>query len=328
MLPANARDISGLKGRIKIDKSRYQLPTVPEMANISLRPKDPKDIIVPYLLSGRGRVKDLNRLAAFFISHYYVSKTGESYEAENLVGAMVGYLMTILNPEPMVNQDVLKSSLQLAGINITYANVSPGDIKILLAQEPRCQDLLQRLGRLRDFEETGDIWACLGGVILLAIGKQVNPDGYTNWFTKRCTAFAGSLGNPNIVSVLKATTAPSLGSMVLINSFLSACRELRGDIFRLVLRGAQADGRNSNTLKDIAMLLKGAEMSHICMIDEYLYCRYPEILLIRPLHDNSEAMTQAWEYLATIPQDERYYVKLLRPKSETDLLNRNNFLVS
>lgn len=206
-------------------------------------------------------------------------------------------------------------------------DVSPGDIKTLLAQEPRCQDLLQRLGRVRGFDETGDIWACLGGVILLAIGKQVNPDGYTNWFTKRCTAFAGSLGNPNIVSFLKATTAPSLGSMVLINSYLSACRELRGDIFRLVLRGAQADGRNSNTLKDIAMLLKGAEMSHICMIDEYLYCRYPEILLIRPLHDNSEAMSQAWEYLATIPQDERYYVKLLRPKSETDLLNRNNFLM-
>lgn len=86
------------------------------MANISLRPKVPKEIIVPYLSSGRGRDKDLNRLAAFFISHYYVSRTGESYEAENLVGAMIGYLMTILNPEPLVNQDVLKSSRKLESI--------------------------------------------------------------------------------------------------------------------------------------------------------------------------------------------------------------------
>lgn len=36
---------------------------------------------------------------------------------------------------------------------------------------------------------------------------------------------------------------------------------------------------------------------------------------------------QAWNYLASVPPDERYFVKLLRPKSETDVLNRNSFLL-
>lgn len=157
------------------------------MANISVRPRALQDIIVPYLPSGQGRPRDLNRLAAFFISHFYLSRTGDSYAAENLVGAMVGYLLTILTPEPIVDQDTLKESLQTSGINVDFVAVSPREIKLLMQEEPRCQDLIDRIGHWATIQDNDDVWACLGGIILLTIGKQVNPDGYNNWFTKRCT---------------------------------------------------------------------------------------------------------------------------------------------
>lgn len=78
--------------------------------------------------------------------------------------------------------------------------------------------MVARMGHWDDFIENDDVWACLSAVILLAIGKQVNPEGYTNW----STAFAGTLGNPDIVSYLKASNALTIGSMILVNSFLSS----------------------------------------------------------------------------------------------------------
>jgi hypothetical protein len=36
---------------------------------------------------------------------------------------------------------------------------------------------------------------------------------------------------------------------------------------------------------------------------------------------------QALNYLSSLPSDERLYVKLLRPRSDTNILNRNNFIM-
>jgi hypothetical protein len=36
---------------------------------------------------------------------------------------------------------------------------------------------------------------------------------------------------------------------------------------------------------------------------------------------------QALSYFASLPPDERLYVKLMRPRADTNVLNRNNFIV-
>jgi hypothetical protein len=66
-------------------------------------------------------------------------------------------------------------------------------------------------------------------------------------------------------------------------------------------------------------------MTHIILIDEYLYSRYRELLPLRLFADNHKGMVAAWEFLASLPPREVYYAKILYDKEVTAFLNRNNF---
>jgi hypothetical protein len=72
-------------------------------------------------------------------------------------------------------------------------------------------------------------------------------------------------------------------------------------------------------------LLKGTSMTHIILIDEYLYSRYRELLPIRLLAENHKGMLAAWRFLASLPEHGVYYDKILHDKEATACLNRNKF---
>jgi hypothetical protein len=83
--------------------------------------------------------------------------------------------------------------------------------------------------------------------------------------------------------------------------------------------------RSANTFKDVVNLMQGSEMNHIRLIDYYIFNKYPELLRIRLLKDDMDSFNKATEYLRTKTEDECLYVKILFPKQETSILNRNNF---
>jgi hypothetical protein len=56
-----------------------------------------------------------------------------------------------------------------------------------------------------------------------------------------------------------------------------------------------------------------------------IFNKYPELLRIRVLRDNSNSVNAAMTYLTTIPEEDVMYVKILRPRDETAVRNRNNF---
>jgi hypothetical protein len=66
-------------------------------------------------------------------------------------------------------------------------------------------------------------------------------------------------------------------------------------------------------------------MTHIILIDDYLYNRYKELLSIRMLAANHQGMLAAWKYLASLAPADVYFAKILYKKEETACLNRNNF---
>jgi hypothetical protein len=83
-------------------------------------------------------------------------------------------------------------------------------------------------------------------------------------------------------------------------------------------------------------------MNHILLTDYYLFTKYPEILRIRSVWDNmirfnsslpavvlntSRPFKYAMAYLASIPEDQRMYVQIMRPCSDTAVLNCNNFIM-
>jgi hypothetical protein len=58
-------------------------------------------------------------------------------------------------------------------------------------------------------------------------------------------------------------------------------------------------------------------MTHIILIDEYLYSRYKELLNIRVLADNHKGMNAAGQFLAQLAPHEVYYAKILYDKEQT-----------
>jgi hypothetical protein len=163
------------------------------------------------------------------------------------------------------------------------------------------------------------------GPIALMIGKPVQPEGYAEWLKRRIRAFMGTLGLTQEDLIWTEATYPSLVCMNTLGNFLSASFTLRREIFEICWATAGEKGRYYNLFKDIVGLLKATSMTHIILIDEYLYNRYKELLSIRMLADNNQGMNAAWTYLANFDEYEMYYCKILQPKEATACLNRNNF---
>jgi len=65
-------------------------------------------------------------------------------------------------------------------------------------------------------------------------------------------------------------------------------------------------------------------MTHITLIDEYLYHRY-EFLSVRLLAENHKGMSAAWAFLASLEEHERFFAKILYDKEATACLKRQNF---
>jgi hypothetical protein len=66
-------------------------------------------------------------------------------------------------------------------------------------------------------------------------------------------------------------------------------------------------------------------MTHIILIDEYLYHRFKELLSVRLLAENHKGMATVWEFLASLEEHERFFAKVLYDKEATACLNRGNF---
>jgi hypothetical protein len=77
----------------------------------------------------------------------------------------------------------------------------------------------------------------------------------------------------------------------------------------------------------VVNLLRDVEMNHILLIDYCLFNKYPEILRIQAIRDNMSKYNQALSYLASLPTDEWLYINLIRPRSDTNVLKRNNFVM-
>jgi hypothetical protein len=163
------------------------------------------------------------------------------------------------------------------------------------------------------------------GPVALMNGKSIQPEGFAGWMTRRIRAFMGTLGLNQDDIIWTDATYPALLALNSLGNFLSASFYLRREILRICWATSGEQDRYSNLFKDIVSLLKATSMTHIVLIDEYLYTRYKELLLIRLLADNNKGMTAAWEYLATLQGHNMYFCKILETKESTACLNRNNF---
>jgi hypothetical protein len=123
-------------------------------------------------------------------------------------------------------------------------------------------------------------------------------------------------------------TAPAQAVLATLSTFTNANQPLRIRLFDVCLRASLSQvSITTQILSTVVRLLRGVEMNHILLIDYYLFTKYPEILRIRSVRDNMSKYIQGLNYLSSVSEDERLYVKIMKPRADTAVLNRNNFIM-
>lgn len=93
--------------------------------------------------------------------------------------------------------------------------------------------------------------------------------------------------------------------------------------------GAIAKGNRqtfiTNGMSDIMTFLSGHNLGPITMIDKYVFQQHPEFLKLSILRGFKQTFAKALSYLHSLKPEEAAYVKILKDKEETSILNRKNF---
>jgi len=245
----------------------------------------------------------------------------------HMAAGLASMLANLLNPDNVERRGELRDSFHKSGFNIVRWEFNTAAEVEGLLLDPQVRaffDLFDVPDQAQFLAERDEQILCIG-ILLLTMGKDVNPDNYDGWIANRLKTFQGALGIVPDKSCWTSGQCPPQESLTSCYRFISASFFLRRTLFLIVVSGARHNSRFAAVLKEVLVFLQGVEMGHILMIDRYIFSKYPELLRIRLLRDNMAAMNRAWEFLASLPAGERFFAKILYDKSETAALNRQNF---
>jgi hypothetical protein len=86
------------------------------------------------------------------------------------------------------------------------------------------------------------------GPILLTMGKNISPERYIGWMTRRVRAMMGTLGLESTYIIWTDATYPTVSSL---STYHSSTHYLRREIFRICWSVALGQDRFCNLFKDV-----------------------------------------------------------------------------
>jgi hypothetical protein len=302
----------------------YKIPVSAETIDITPILPTPVEMLWPL---GLNTPQQYSVLIGWSLRHFYIESTAQP-EPEELIGGMISYLNCVLPPQAVEGSGLLDGALEQCGIRPVWRVVTPENLQEFRTPETLRVFRLFNTEARRKFIRKRSQQIGLLGVILLLIGKSVTTAGYDGWMRNRLRTFRGVLGIGDDDFIWTVPNAPAQRILASLSTYLSASQKIRMRLFHVCFRAAAGrTGIATHIFSTVVKLLRGVEMNHILLIDYYLFTKYPEILRVRVVRDNMAKYNQALRYLMSVPEAERLYVKLLREKSETDVLNRNNFVM-
>lgn len=306
--------------------SLWKLKAIP-VSDITIDPLLPElthvEIAWPRELT---RTNEFAVIIAWALRNFYIP-TEANPSRKELVGGMVSYLNCLLPPDSVEGKGLLTEALNYAGIKPIWRVATSENLSDF--QTPEALHVLRMFRSDTQHLFVHDRRQQLGllGLILLLIGRSVTKVGYQEWVNNRLKTFSEVLGISEGNFIWTDRTSPTQRVLATLSTFLSAIQPLRARIFQVCMRAATSQvSISTQILSTVVRLSRGAEMSHIQLINDFLLTKYPEILRIWHLRGDLKKFKHAMEYLSTIPEDERMYVKILRPRSDTAVLDRNNFV--
>jgi hypothetical protein len=248
------------------------------------------------------------------MSEFYPLK-GAMPSAMAMATAMISMLNNVLNPIDIIGHGITETSLRQARISPHIRAFTRSEKIRELANTPSVRRFLGMFDghNLELFLHHADQPLIMMGTLLLTIGKQVNSEGYIGWMNNRVRSYTAALGILDEYCVWTSGQYPPQMALAAINAFMSASFDLRRRIFCCCLAACRNPDRSAAIFHTVVQLLQGLEMNNLLMISNYIFNKYPELLRIRALRDNLNAVNTAMTYLTTIPEDNIMYVKILQP---------------
>jgi len=252
---------------------------------------------------------------------------GIALEPLELAAGLASMLTNLLNPSHVFRNGELAGVFAKAGCVIRRQIIETEEEAQAFLRDPRVQYFFGLFdeGSTQLYLHKREQQILAIGILLLTMGKDVNPDNYDGWIANRLKTFTGALGILLENCCWTAAQCPPQESLTMCYRILSASFHLRRELFLICVSGARDSSRYGAVLREVLVFLQGVEMGHIILIDRYIFSKYPELLRIRSLRDSMIAMNKAWEYLASLPAGERFFAKILYDKNATAALNRQNF---
>uniref|UniRef100_A0AAT9JN77 Nucleocapsid protein n=1 Tax=Cryptotermes secundus lispivirus 1 TaxID=3133545 RepID=A0AAT9JN77_9MONO len=259
------------------------------------------------------------------LRHFYPD-AGIIPSSRELIGGLISYINCLLPSDMVEGQGQLTEALMYANIDPQWRIITKGNYREFATHDAlKVFRMFSHQGRELFTHERSQQLGLLG-LILLLIGKSVTTAGYEGWVNNRLRTFRGVLGIQEDEFIWVLRTSPPQRVLASLSTFLSANQPLRTRLFHVCLRAAASKiNLTTQIFSTVLRLLRGVEMNHLLLIDYYVITKYPEILRIRVVRDNMARFNLAIGFLSTIPEAERMYVKILRPRVDTAVLNRNNF---
>lgn len=167
----------------------------------------------------------------------------------------------------------------------------------------------------------------IGILILMAIGKNINPQYYAKWAERRIRALCSAAGATELISELPVDRLPSASVMAKLSNVLSASHPVRKELFLTISCLARENQRNTygKLYNELIQCLQFTEMRHIVTIEKYIFGQYPELAGTKLLAGLPHAFASAVTFIESFKEDDKPFIKLIRDKNETAALNGSNF---
>ena len=193
----------------------------------------------------------------------------ESPSAYSIMGAITSFLTNMLYPRQVLRDGEMRNAFFRAGMDLVEDHINTIEQVRAISHDPRVVSFMGKFdGHAQvQFTEERDQQTLCVVIILLTIGKSVNPDNYDGWSKNRIRTFSGALGIPEDMCIWTQSQCPPQESSARSYSFLSASFTLRRLLFLICVSAARDTRRLSAIFREVIMFLQGVEMGHILMID-------------------------------------------------------------
>lgn len=250
---------------------------------------------------------------------------GESTNDIEAVRLFVQALVLIFG-KGVINAIKADQILERASVNLVVQEINPNDQVSMdaLTNDPEAVACRARLGVAESTNPQTLLLAYCGAVLLLA-GKQINDASAAVWTARRVRGLAASMGTV----VEQSSIIPfHVATALRVYQKLSLLIPLRASMVRVLFGSTGLGTQVASMSATLLNLLAWSEMNHVRMVQEYLFGRFPELLMIKQLQGSTMGILKtAWTYLESLDERERPYAKLLYGPQQTKALQRDRFVL-